>query len=280
VTVRYRHAVLLLAVFGVVTWTAPVIARAAAGDTGTLTVVLSPTGKYPASTLDLMLTVVESRIDRLGVVNPSVSRHGTDVVFHLPGVTDTTVARRLVVPAELRFRPVLARWPASQNTSVPTDPTARAAVASCDSTVVASLASIPMTLWTDDKSDACVVLPDHGGQQYYLDRAGITGKAIAVAKAQFVSGQGWTVKMELTDAGSAQWDRLARQQFHKQIAIELDGIVQSAPTIQPIDSTFTSFGGTAVISGSFSKTEAKDLAKLINYGSLPPFFKVKQATVN
>ena len=72
--------------------------------------------------------------------------------------------------------------------------------------------------------------------------------------------------VDLTDKGSAQWDTLAQQQFHQQVAIVLDGIVQSAPTIQPDDSAFTSFGGTAEISGSFTGGEASDLAKLINYG--------------
>jgi preprotein translocase subunit SecD len=75
--------------------------------------------------------------------------------------------------------------------------------------------------------------------------------------------------MDLTDSGSAKWDQLASEQFHKQVAITLDSIVQSAPTIQPNDPSFTSFGGTAVISGSFDQGEAEDLAKLINYGALP-----------
>jgi preprotein translocase subunit SecD len=75
--------------------------------------------------------------------------------------------------------------------------------------------------------------------------------------------------VNLTNAGSAQWDALAQKQFHQQVAIVLDGIVQSAPSIQPKDTTFTSFGGTAVISGGFTGGQASDLAKLINYGALP-----------
>src|SRR5262249_20848730 len=84
---------------------------------------------------------------------------------------------------------------------------------------------------------------------------------------------GWTVKMDLTDAGSSKWDALAQQQFHKQVAIVLDGVVQSAPTIQPNDASFTSFNGTAVISGNFTGDKAETLAKLIHYGALPVTFK-------
>jgi preprotein translocase subunit SecD len=52
--------------------------------------------------------------------------------------------------------------------------------------------------------------------------------------------------------------------------------VHSAPNILPDATTFTSFGGTAVISGNMGASEAQDLAKLINYGALP----VRLKTVN
>jgi preprotein translocase subunit SecD len=162
---------------------------------------------------------------------------------------------------------------AGNNAKSSTDAAATAAVASCDPNVVAALPKIPTTSREEDKRKACVVLPDKPGgptlPRYYLGPAGLTGKAVSSADAEFVQGEGWTVKMDLTDSGSSKWDQLASEQFHKQVAITLDSIVQSAPQIQPRDTTFTSFGGTAVISGSFTEGEAKDLAKLINYGSLP-----------
>ena len=153
------------------------------------------------------------------------------------------------------------------------DAAANAAIASCDPSAVAALPKIPTTSREDDKRKACVVLPDKPGgptvPRYYLGPSGVTGKAVSSAKAEFVSTQGWTVKMDLTGTGSTQWDTLAQQQFHQQVAITLDSIVQSAPQIQPGDASFTSFNGTAVISGNFSQGEAEDLAKLINYGALP-----------
>ena len=41
----------------------------------------------------------------------------------------------------------------------------------------------------------------------------------------------------MTDSGSTKWDALGQAQFQKQVAIVLDGIVQSAPTIQPNNSS-------------------------------------------
>ena len=58
-------------------------------------------------------------------------------------------------------------------------------------------------------------------------------------------------------------DRTA-QTKDRQLAIVLDSKVQSAPVIQT-----DRFNGTAVISGSFSEQEAKNLASVLRYGSLP-----------
>jgi preprotein translocase subunit SecD len=143
---------------------------------------------------------------------------------------------------------------------------------------VAALTTIPTTSRIDDKRDECVVLPDKPGgkkaARYYLGKAALTGKGtVDTAKAEFVPNEGWTVTIDLTDSGSSKWDALAQQQFHKQVAIVLDGQVQSAPTIQPKDTSFTSFGGTAVISGSFDEGSADDLAKLIRFGALPVTLK-------
>jgi preprotein translocase subunit SecD len=163
--------------------------------------------------------------------------------------------------------------PAGNTATTSQDAAANAAVASCDPNQVAALPKIPTSSREQDKRNACVVLPEKPGgksaPRYYLGPSPLTGKAVSSAKAEFVSSQGWTVKMDLTDSGSAKWDQLASEQFHKQVAITLDSIVQSAPTIQPNDPSFTSFGGTAIISGRFSQGEAEDLAKLINYGALP-----------
>jgi len=265
---------------------------------GGVSVVLSPVGKYKSDSLDVAIDIIRNRVDSFGTIEPEISRQGNDVVIDLPGVKDRDKALQLVgKTAELRFRPVLSPVPsvaaekvasstttttaagAPTSTTAPlaTDAEARAAIAACDNAKVATLKTIPTTDRADDKRDACVVLPDKPGgvkaTRYYLGKAALTGKAVSSAKKNFVSGTGWTVKMDLTGTGSSQWDTLAQQQFHKRVAIVLDGLVQSAPTIQPQAAAFSSFGGTAVISGNFTQSEAEDLAKLINYGSLPVVLK-------
>jgi preprotein translocase subunit SecD len=262
---------------------------------GGTSVVLSPVGKYKADTLDVAIDIIRNRVDTFGTLEPEISRQGSDIVIDLPGVKDRDKAIALVgKTAELRFRPVLTPLPsveaektasstttttaagAPTTTTAPpaTDAEAKAAVASCDETKVAALTTIPTTSRADDKRNTCVVLPDKPGganaSRYYLGKAALTGKGtVSTAKAEFQSGEGWTVKMDLTDQGSSKWDALAQQQFHKQVAIVLDGLVQSAPTIQPDAQAFSSFNGTAVISGNFTQDEADNLAKLIRFGALP-----------
>jgi preprotein translocase subunit SecD len=79
----------------------------------------------------------------------------------------------------------------------------------------------------------------------------------------------WVVNYTLTSTGSPLWDKVASQNFHQLLAIELDGVVQSAPIIQPTQTTFSSFLGTGQISGSFTEASAKNLALAMNFGALP-----------
>jgi preprotein translocase subunit SecD len=158
---------------------------------------------------------------------------------------------------------------------------AKAAIASCDVQQLATLPSIPTTQLADDKRDACVVLPlrpggGGGGGRLYLGPTKLTGKDVDSATSTFVSGKGYAVEMTLKDAGLTKFNDLAKTSFGKQapedeVAIVLDGQVYSNPGFQS-----PSFSGPVEISGSFTQTEASDLAKLINYGALP--VQLKQLT--
>jgi preprotein translocase subunit SecD len=137
-------------------------------------------------------------------------------------------------------------------------------VATCDIAAVEQLAVLPTTTLAFANADDCVVFPEWPGRagapRYYLGPAALSNGAVKSAKAEFSPGQGWIVKLTLTRAGSAAWDELAEQQFHQQVAIVLGGNVLTAPTIQPNDETFRSFDGTAVISGAFTRKQAKAIA--------------------
>jgi preprotein translocase subunit SecD len=168
----------------------------------------------------------------------------------------------------VEFRPVLTTLPRADPSGATTS-AATQAVASCDPSAVAALASVPTTKPKADVPDDCVVLAAgvgsfDGDARYYLGPARVQGGGIRSARAQLVPGQGWTVTLRLTKSGSKAWDALAQQQFHRQVALVLDHSVVSAPQIQPADMTFTSFDGIAVISGSFSQRQAVAVADAID----------------
>jgi len=107
--------------------------------------------------------------------------------------------------------------------------------------------------------------------RYVLGPAEMTGEAIGSAVAQQDQTGAWEVNYTLKgSANSALWDKVAQENFHLLLGIELDGVVQSAPLIQPSQATFTSFGGQGTISGgNMTEADAKSLALAMEFGSLP-----------
>jgi preprotein translocase subunit SecD len=240
---------------------------------GGISVTLNPEGSPSSGAIDQALEIIRNRVDGLGVAEPEISRQGDTIVVDLPGVKDREKAQNLIgKTAELRFRPVLG-------VLAPFDP----AKAATTTTTVAGQqpeqtdgSEIPTTPRADDKADATVVLPgrrdgDEPAERYQLGPTELTGNAVSGAKARFENGN-WLVDVTFTDDGSGKWDELGQKNFKKQVAIVLDGIVQSAPVIQGDNEAFESFGGRAQISGSFDEGEAKDLALVLRYGALPVRF--------
>lgn len=186
----------------------------------------------------------------------------------------STGASARTAPSALEVRPVLAALPPASVTSSTVAPAQRVdaavTVALCDAAAVQALSVIPTTKARAAKPEQCVVYPDDQGgadaSRYYLGPTAVTAAAVRKARAQLVPGQGWTVRLDLTKAGSRAWDDVTREQFHGQVAFVVDGQVVSAPTIQPNDATFQSFDGVAVISGAFGKKGAAAIARLANGG--------------
>jgi preprotein translocase subunit SecD len=126
-----------------------------------------------------------------------------------------------------------------------------------------------------DPNKYLVTCSDDGSLKYLLDKAAVQGTEIASASAGISqNGGGWEVNLTFTSAGAAQFATVTTELSKKsppqnQFAITLDGLVQSAPSVSaPI------IGGSAVITGSFTSDEAKALANVLKYGSLPVSLEV------
>ncbi len=75
----------------------------------------------------------------------------------------------------------------------------------------------------------------------------------------------WVVDYTMSARGAVLWDKVAEENFHQELGIELNGVVYSAPIIQPTQTSFTSFDGKGEISGSsLTKADAIRLANAMN----------------
>ena len=274
---------------------------------GGASVTLQPEGTYDAKALDVALTIIRSRVDSIGVSEPEIIRQGDTVVVNLPGVEDQQRALDIIGrQGQLLLRPVLqagtvntgadttlpgattvvdstlpaASGPGSSRrvsaTTVP--PTSSPTTIAATSDSAPSLAEI---LANQDANDpnATVVLLGKNGDVYSAGPAGASGLVFSNDASAEINNGTWSVVVGLLkgSAGEDIWNALSTRCFNKdetcptgQIAIVLDGEVISAPVVQ--QAVFT--GGTVQISGSFTEAEARDLAKILEFGAVPVKFSV------
>ncbi|HUX03348.1 MAG TPA: protein translocase subunit SecD [Acidimicrobiales bacterium] len=261
---------------------------------GGLSVVYKPATPTSQTKMQEAVTILNNRVNGLGVSGAQVNLQGKDIVVSVPGVTDARNVLKIVgQTAQLLFRPVLCQVTESKH---PTKP-ATGTLPSCGSQYLLSAqnlnvqvapntvsgftmnnlpadpqyANYKSTESQNDNPKSYVILPVLGqpNVRYLLGPAQMTGQSIGKAVAQQDQAGAWVVNYTLTSQGSPLWDKVAQANFHQLVAIELDGVVQSAPIIQPTNASPASFGGSGQISGSFTESSAKDLALAMQFGALP-----------
>jgi hypothetical protein len=126
-------------------------------------------------------------------------------------------------------------------------PVADAAAAPCGGALFGS--DVPTTPADSVDPAACVVLAQDG-VRYLLRPAQVDGADVASATKDDRGAEGWVVELTLTPSGAKAFDDLARQQFHRQMAVVADGVLVATPTIQPDSAEFGSFHGHVVVSGA------------------------------
>lgn len=126
----------------------------------------------------------------------------------------------------------------------------------------------------DDPNKQYAGCSQDGSAKYVLDKAAVTGSAIASANAGVDQTTGeWLVQLAFKGQGPDQWSKVTTTAFNSQpprnqVAMVLDGMIISAPVIQePIT------GGRAQISGNFNQVTANELAGQLKFGALPLKFE-------
>jgi preprotein translocase subunit SecD len=266
---------------------------------GGLAVTYQTAKPVAKSELDETVTILNNRVNGLGVSGAQVSTSGNDQIsVAIPGVTNgNEVLAAIGKTAQLYFRPVLCFAPDFEpSKSAPAKP-ATAPLPACGSSYATNSTNLAVTpnssaqgyssnnlpadpsfaSYPTTKTGAAnypnenVLLPAlGGGGRMVLGPQQLTGNSIASATAEEDQTGAWTVNYSLTGAGSPKWDTVAEKNFHQYLALELDGVVQSAPLIQPTEKAFSSFDGKGEISGGgITQQSAQQLALAMQFGSLP-----------
>ena len=95
-------------------------------------------------------------------------------------------------------------------------------------------------------------------------KAPLDGGAVTDARVQYGNSGSPEVSMSMNAEGANTWARMTKDNIGRQIAIVLDGMVYSYPTVQSEIS-----GGSSQITGNFTIEEAEDLANVLKSGKLP-----------
>jgi preprotein translocase subunit SecD len=154
-----------------------------------------------------------------------------------------------------------------------------------------------LTLSDDPTKDAWYLEPKTG-EAFHLAPARVLGSDLSGAEAKFtqsgsgggvpfgVSGGGvgqYVVELFFNSAGGDKFQQVTKElaafadgDVRRRFAIVLDGVVQSAPQIDPeVDPATGISGGSAIITlgnAPNQEQEARDLAVVLRYGSLPVAF--------
>jgi SecD/SecF fusion protein len=216
-----------------------------------------------ADMVNQALQVMEQRINQFGVAEPVLRPVGDlSLEVQLPGedaANNPDVIDALKKPAKLEFRQVhRTERPAETDRerslrSLPVDPMLGAASAISTYEV--------LTLRDVDSRTGEITI-----NRYFVRKtADATGKIIKSASGRSDDGISFYVDMKFTDEGSKKFGDLTAKiaegnsRSIGQLAIVLDGKLQSAPTVRE---AIRSTGAT--ITGSFSREEAVELANVLN----------------
>jgi len=229
-----------------------------------------------ANSIAQALEVIRNRVDLFGVAEPLIVRQGTNqIVVQLPGIKDPQRAIDLIGrTAQLEFKKVSE---ASVDTAGLVEQARRdgkiAAGATGEQITKALAGPIPegtevLPIRERDPQTGVTTTTYILLEQPLL----MAGSAVKGARLSFEPNTGEAyVLVDFTPAGARTFDQITAANVGKRLAIVLDGVVQSAPTIQERIAR-----GKAQITGSFTTDEAHDLAIVLRAGALPAPVKIVQ----
>ncbi len=207
--------------------------------------------------IDQALETLRNRIDQFGVSEPVIQREGENrILIQLPGIEDRERAINLIgKTARLEFRMLNDKVTVSeaQQNGVP-----------------------PGSQILYQKEFDPVTRKVVGRTPYLVKKkVEVSGEMVSNAQVSVSQTNLPYVSIDFNKEGSKIFARVTGENVQKRMAIVLDSSVYSAPVIRERIG-----GGSAMIDGSFTYEEARDLALVLRAGSLPaPLIKLEERTV-
>jgi preprotein translocase subunit SecD len=224
------------------------------------TLTLAPTEitDIKESAVEQSLETIRNRVDQFGVSEPVIQRQGErDILIQLPGIQDPQRAKDLIGrTAVLAFRIVREVNPepiASGSQPVP-----------AGTEVLYEVDKLP----TGERRKGAPLVVE--------SQTLMTGDVVTDARVRPGDlPNSRIVSLDFNARGARLFGEITAANVNRRLAIILDDTIYSAPVIKEAIP-----GGKAVISGSFTPDEAKDLAIVLRSGALPaPVTVAEERTV-
>lgn len=206
--------------------------------------------------VDRAIEIIRNRVDQFGVSEPLIARQGDKwIVVQLPGVKDPQRAKDLIGrTALLEFR-IVDNSPALSTISEKLREKGARADEIANYPDIAKLIPAGTQLFAGKE------------EQWYLLKSTpeLTGAYLVNAKVEIGGEFGFPhVAIDFNKDGGKIFARVTEANIERNLAIVLDGVVQSAPVIRSRIPD-----GKAIIEGNFTGEEAKLLAMVLRAGALP-----------
>lgn len=217
--------------------------------------------------VDRAMEIIRNRVDQFGLAEPHITRQGDRwIVVQLPGVKDPARAKDLIgKTALLEFRIVETNPVLSDIITKLQEKGAKPEEIN-NYPEIAKLVPAGMQLFSGKE------------ERYYLLKSSpeLTGAYLVNAKVELGGQFNYPhVALEFNKDGGRIFAAVTEANVDRNLAIVLDGVVQSAPVIRSRIPD-----GKAIIEGNFTMEDSKLLATVLRAGALPaPVHIIEERTV-
>ncbi len=203
-------------------------------------------------TLREAMRTLERRVNELGVAEPVIAEHGErgdQILVQLPGVTDAEQAKRVIKrTAQLSLKIVESTAPTREGLLPPGG-------------------NVPNGLEIVEG-----LVDETSGPAFYLVKreAIITGRDLKNARPSVDQFNRPNVSFSLNPAGAEKFRQATRENIGRQLAVILDGRVETAPVIQG------EISSDGQITGSYTVDQADEMSRVLRAGALPATLRTLQ----